>query len=237
MINSRKVIGIIGGMGPMATADMFRKIIERTDASCDREHLHILIDNNTDIPDRTASILAGSDEPVSYMVASAKRLADAGADMLIISCDTSHFFYNKVAANCEIPILHMPEETAKVMSKMGIRCAGLLATVGTLKSEVYDKIFAKYGIEIVKPDDEGQKKLMHMIYDEVKAGKCADTAALDSTLDKMEEQGCEAFILGCTELPIAYEGYTGRNFLDPAVCVAETAIVAAGGKLKSEVTV
>lgn len=236
MINSRKVIGIIGGMGPMATADMFRKIIEKTDAGCDREHLHILIDNNTDIPDRTASILAGTDEPVEYMAASAKRLADAGADMLVISCDTSHYYYDKVSARSEIPILHMPEETAKAMSRAGIRCAGLLATDGTVLSGVYDKIFSRYGIELIKPDAEGQKKVMHMIYGEVKVGKRADTSALESTLDAMEEQGCEAFILGCTELPLAYEGYTGRSFIDPAEIVAEAAVIAAGGKVKSEVT-
>ena len=81
MIHGRKVIGIIGGMGPMATADLFIKIIENTAAKTDQEHLHVLIDNNTDIPDRTACILAGNDAPLGPMVESAKRLVDQGADL------------------------------------------------------------------------------------------------------------------------------------------------------------
>ncbi len=237
MINSRKVIGIIGGMGPMATADLFKKIVEKTEAACDREHLHILIDNNTDIPDRTACILAGSDEPAKYMLESAQRLEKTGADLLIIPCNTAHFFHGKVAEGCGIPVLHMPEETARTAAEAGIKCAGLLATDGTVQSGVYDVIFAKYGIELIKPDSDGQKKLMHMIYDEVKAGKPADTAALDSTLDSMEKAGCEAFILGCTELPIAYAGNTERRFLDPTSILAEAAIIAAGGKVKTEVKI
>ena len=83
MIHGRKVIGIIGGMGPMATADLFIKIVENTAAKTDQEHLHVLIDNNTDIPDRTACILAGSDAPLGPMVESARRLVDQGADVLI----------------------------------------------------------------------------------------------------------------------------------------------------------
>lgn len=237
MINQRKVIGIIGGMGPMATADLFKKIIEKTDAKCDSEHLHIIIDNNTDIPDRTACILKGSDEPAKFMAESARRLEKAGADLLIIPCNTAHFFHRKVSAACGIPILHMPEETARTAYEAGIRCAGLLATDGTVESGVYDKVFEKYGIELVKPDSEGQKKLMHMIYDEVKAGKPADTAVLDSTLDTMVGNGCEVFILGCTELPIAYAGDTSRRFLDPTSILAEAAVIAAGGKVKTEVKV
>lgn len=237
MINNRRVIGIIGGMGPLATADLFKKIVDKTDAKCDGEHLHVLIDNNTDIPDRTASILAGSDEPAKYMLESAQRLESMGADMLIIPCNTAHFFHEKVSAGCNIPILHMPRETAKRASEAGIKCVGLLATDGTVKSGVYDKPFEKQGIKLIKPDEDGQKKLMHLIYDEVKAGKKADTAALDGTLDSMEAQGCEAFILGCTELPIAFAGDASRRFLDPTSILAEAAIKSAGGKVRTEVNV
>lgn len=235
MINSRKVIGVIGGMGPMATVDLFKKIVEKTDANCDNEHLHIIIDNSPDIPDRTACILQGSDEPARFMSESAQRLEKMGADLLIIPCNTAHFFHDEVSAACGIPILHMPEETARAAFEAGIRCAGLLATDGTVQSGIYDKVFEKYGIELIKPDSEGQKKLMHMTYDEVKAGKPADTAALDGVLDDMEAQGCEVFILGCTELPIAYAGNTVRSFLDPTSILAEAAIRAVGGKVKAEV--
>ena len=103
MIHGRKVIGIIGGMGPMATADLFIKIVENTAARTDQEHLHVLIDNNTDIPDRTACILAGSDAPLGPMVESAKRLVDQGADLLIIPCNTAHYFHSGVQVRWTCP--------------------------------------------------------------------------------------------------------------------------------------
>ena len=112
MIHGRKVIGIIGGMGPMATADLFTKIIENTVAATDQEHLHVLIDNNTDIPDRTACILQGSDAPLAPMVESARRLVEQGADLLIIPCNTAHYFHHGVQAAVAVPVLHMPPLSA-----------------------------------------------------------------------------------------------------------------------------
>ena len=235
MINGRKIIGIIGGMGPMATADLFRKIIEMTDASCDNEHLHIIIDNNTDIPDRTASILSGSDAPLRYMTEAAERLTSCGADILIMPCNTSHYFYDRLCKSTSAPVINMIRETARLAHEKGCKKLGLLATDGTVQSGVYDAAFAPFGIELIKPDEEGQKKVMHMIYGEVKAGKKADTDALEPTLDSMEASGAEAFILGCTELPIAYASYEGRSFLDPTSILAAAAIKAAGGRLRSEV--
>ena len=117
MIHGRKVIGIIGGMGPMATADLFKKIIESTAAASDQEHLHVLIDNNTDIPDRTACIEAGSDAPLAPMVESARRLQDMGADVLLIPCNTAHHFYPGVAAAVDVPVLNMPESPAPCFPK------------------------------------------------------------------------------------------------------------------------
>lgn len=235
MINEKKVIGIIGGMGPMATADLFRKIIERTDAKCDNEHIHILIDNNTGIPDRTQAILSGSDAPAGAIAESAKRLEAMGADLLIIPCNTSHFFYPAIAQSVHIPILHMPEETAAFAAKKGIKTAALLATDGTVKSGIYHKAFEKVGIRIITPDESGQAKVMHMTYHEVKAGKKADINALEPTLDALAQQGAEMFILGCTELPVAFAGYDKRCMADPTMILAEAAIRAAGYRVKSNV--
>ncbi|MCF0138069.1 MAG: amino acid racemase [Oscillospiraceae bacterium] len=216
----------------MATADIFRKIIEKTDAERDCEHLHILIDNNTDIPDRTACIIEGSDAPALLMSESAKRLESMGADLLIIPCNTAHFFHGRVSECCGIPVLHMPRETAEAVRSLGIKCAGLLATEGTLLSGIYDGIFEEYGIELRRPSEQARKMLMHIIYNEVKAGRPADTEVLEEELCRMEAEGCEAFILACTELPIAFAGNTLHRFIDPTSVLAEAAITAAGGKLK-----
>ena len=136
----KKTIGIIGGMGPMATVDLYRKIVDYTAASKDSEHIHVYIDSNTDIPDRTEAILHGGKDPVPEMVGSAIRLECMGADFLLIPCNTAHYFYDKICPMVHIPILNMLEETALEVKRQSIACVGLLATDGTIESGVYDQV-------------------------------------------------------------------------------------------------
>lgn len=166
----KKTIGIIGGMGPLATCDLFRKIIDITDAACDQEHIRVCIDNNTEIPDRTAAIISSGASPVEQMVRSAKGLRDMGSDVLIMPCNTAHFFYKSVAETVDVPFLNMIEETAAVIRRKGISRVGLLATDGTIQSGVYEKVFEQTGIDTVKPSAGNQKAVMGLIYDGVKAG-------------------------------------------------------------------
>lgn len=234
MIHERKILGIIGGMGPMATADLFIKIIEMTDADCDGGHLHILIDNNTDIPDRTQSILSGSDAPLRFMAESAERLMAQGADILVIPCHTAHYYYDALQRLCRVPILNMLGVLAQAARSAGYRQLGLLATDGVVQSGTYDSAFHGTGIELIYPDPEGQEALMRLIYRQVKAGKPTDVSALDPCLDGMASRGAEAFILGCTELPLVFSDRPGRRFIDPTLLLAKAAIKAVGGSIKPE---
>ena len=230
MIHERKILGIIGGMGPMATADLFIKIIEMTDADCDGGHLHILIDNNTDIPDRTQSILSGSDAPLRFMAESAERLMAQGADILVIPCHTAHYYYDALQRLCRVPILNMLGVLAQAARSAGYRQLGLLATDGVVQSGIYDSAFHGTGIELIYPDPEGQEALMRLIYRQVKAGK----PAVEPCLDGMASRGAEAFILGCTELPLVFSDLPGRRFIDPTLLLAKAAIKAVGGSIKPE---
>lgn len=232
MIHERKVLGIIGGMGPMATADLFIKIIEMTDADCDGGHLHILIDNNTDIPDRTKSILSGSDAPLRFMAESAERLTAQGADILVIPCHTAHYFYDGLQKLSRVPVINMLDVLAQEAQSAGYGRLGLLATDGVVQSGIYGKAFSSSGVELIYPDPEGQEKLMHLIYAQVKAGKPADTSAMDACLDGMAARGAEAFILGCTELPLVFSNRPDRRFIDPTALLAEAAIKAVSGSIK-----
>ena len=234
MIHERKILGIIGGMGPMATADLFIKIIEMTDADCDGGHLHILIDNNTDIPDRTQSILSGSDAPLRFMAESAERLMAQGADILVIPCHTAHYYYDALQRLCRVPILNMLGVLAQAARSAGYRQLGLLATDGVVQSGIYDSAFHGTGIELIYPDPEGQEALMRLIYRQVKAGQPADVSALEPCLDGMASRGVEAFILGCTELPLVFSDRPGRRFIDPTLLLAKAAIKAVGGSIKPE---
>ena len=159
----KKTIGIVGGMGPMATVDLMRKMIELTDAAADQQHAHIITDCNTNIPDRTAAILSGGADPMPELVRSCLALEAAGADVLVMACNTAHYFYDRIAPFIRVPMLHMPRETAKRAKALGSTRCALLATDGTVQSHVYDAPFAAEGIDLLKPDAEGQRAVMDMI--------------------------------------------------------------------------
>ncbi len=222
-------------MGPLATCDFFEKIIRMTDASADIEHIPILIDCNPRIPDRVKAILYGGEDPVPEILKSARRLTASGAEVLLMGCNTAYYFYDRVNEELSVPLVNMPYETAMGAKRSGLRKVGLLATDGTVLSGVYAKELEKAGVEQILPDETGQKYVMDMIYSGIKAGNSEiDPSGFIRTVDKMMEDGAEAVILGCTELPIAFHLYKLKvPFLDPAVFAAETAIRMAGGKVRA----
>ncbi|WZL73045.1 amino acid racemase [Clostridiaceae bacterium 35-E11] len=223
----QKTLGIIGGMGPLATADLFKKIVLLTDAKRDQEHLHILIDNNTAIPDRTAYILGSGEKPTKYLIDSAKKLENMGAEYLIMPCNTAHYFYEEIVKEINIPFLNMIEETARFIKYnfSTMHKVGLLATDGTCISGIYDQYFNKFNIPLMKPDKVKQPYIMDLIYD-IKSGK--RDISLDrfyQTLEDLKQAGVEIFILGCTELSSAHEIYQFEgNFADPLEIIAKSAI-------------
>ena len=226
----KKTVGIIGGMGPAATCDLMMKIVVLTDASCDQEHLHVIADVNTNIPDRTAAILHGGADPVPELQKSAKRLAAAGADLLIMPCNTAHYFYDSVAAAVDIPVLHMPRQTAEILRQAGVKTVGVLATDGTIQSGVYESALAQAGIRAVYPSSERQKQVMRLIYDGVKARKMALTdIPVRDILAELQGQGAEKVLLACTELPIAFQELgISDGCLDPTAVLAFAAVKQAG---------
>lgn len=230
---NKKTVGIIGGMGPGATALLFQKLIDYTDAKSDAEHMHIIIDNNTAIPDRTTAILNGENTPALCIVESGKKLEMCGAELLLIPCNTSHYFYDDIQEQLSVPVVNMIAETAKECLNNGYTKVGVLATTGTCNTDTYGRELNKFGVETVYPDVEGQKKVMEIIYDQVKAGRKINVQILDQTLKKMASKGAQAFILGCTELPFAIKnGDFGYHFLDSLDILAKRAVEMAGYCLK-----
>ena len=222
----QKTIGIIGGMGPAATYDLFRKIIEKTDAKTDQEHIHICIDCNTNIPDRSKAILGGGEDPVPELVRSGIRLQAMGADVLVMPCNTAHYFYERITPFLDVPLLNMLQETAGEIKRRGIKKIGLLATDGTIRSGVYHKALAEAGIETLIPSPQRQKSVMEIIYQGVKAAKKDFvTAPFQAAVDELFTQGAEVLVLGCTELPLAFEMYgIFAAAIDPTSVLATAAI-------------
>lgn len=227
-----KTIGIIGGMGPLATADLFRKIILCTAAQADQEHIPILIDNNTAIPDRTAAIRGEGPSPVPELLRSARRLMKGGADVLIMGCNTAHYFLPAMLPQLTVPFLSMIDATAQHCAAQGFSCVGLLASAGTCASGIYQKALARYGIRLVEPDLQQQQVLQDVIYYGVKAGDASyDVQAFRQVLQDMRCAGAGQFILGCTELPIAVTRYgVEESFIDATEVLAAAAVSFAGAR-------
>lgn len=230
----KKVIGILGGMGPLATADLFQKITLHTAASCDQEHPRVCIDSNTNIADRTAALLHGGADPRPEMIKSARRLESIGADLLIMPCNTAHNFYDDVAASVNIPVLHMIALTRDALKAKGVKCAGLLATDGTVQTGIYQRTFSGSGIDLLVPEGDDQAAVMDIIYNGVKAGDMNhDVTAFRKTCESLIARGAEVLILGCTELPPAFDIYhLTYPSVDPTLELALGAIRAAGCTVK-----
>lgn len=231
----KSALGIIGGMGPMATCDLFGKIIANTKAETDAQHIRIYIDCHTGIPDRTGAILHGGESPVPYILESAQKLADIGAEILLIPCNTSHYYYSEICENAPVSVMNMIRETAQQLHRNGAKRVGLLATDGTLQAGVYQKELTALGIETVCPLESEQREVMRLIYEGVKADALHfDTTAIREMLSRMEAAGAECIILGCTELPIGFDRYgiSRENTVDPAEILARAAILAAGYEVR-----
>ena len=159
----KKTIGILGGMGPLATADLFRKITLLTKAGCDNDHIRVYIDSNAQIPDRTAAILHGGKDPLPEMRAALHSLEACGAGCVIMPCNTAHYFLPQLQAETKLPFLSMLEATAKACAKFYPgKTAAVLATKGTLATGLYEKALEKEGVSFIIPDDaEKGRGLLH----------------------------------------------------------------------------
>ena len=231
-----KSIGILGGMGPLATADLFRKIVTMTKAGCDNDHIRIYIDDNASIPDRTAAILSGGPDPVPVMADSLRKLEACGADCIIMPCNTAHYFLPRLQAMTQIPFLSMLEAAAEACARQFPgKTAAILATRGTLASGLYQQALAARNVPCLVPDDGEQDALMRVIYEGVKADAAPETYRRDmeAVLSALTGRGADYFILGCTELPLAAQllGLT-QPTVDPTAELARAAIRFCGYQIK-----
>ncbi|PKH11398.1 aspartate/glutamate racemase family protein [Planomicrobium sp. MB-3u-38] len=229
----KKTLGIVGGVGPLATMFIGEMIVRRTKAAKDQDHVNSIITNNTRIPDRTAFIMGRSDDnPVPVMIDDMAKLSSIGAEIIIIPCNTAHTFYDELQMGSPVPVIHMIRETMKRAAQQGAVKVGVLATTGTVTSKVYQQAANEYGLEPVLPSPEIQEKVMSIIYDNVKAGKNADKDTWSEIVNHMENQGCDRVVLGCTELSIVKKEINLPDFyLDSLIVLAETAILSCGYEL------
>lgn len=231
---SRRVVGILGGMGPAATADFFLKLIQATPAAVDQEHLQVLIWSDPSIPDRTEALLTHGADPTPAMIAGAKMLRQSGAGMLAVPCNTAHAFLAAVQTEVDIPIIHMIEETANYVHRLkpAIRRVGLLSTTGTQKAGLYQAWLDHKGIQVLSPGPDSQEQLVMASIRGIKGGKIGQSvkSQLATAARELVDAGAEAIIGGCTEVPagLAPEDIT-VPFVDPARILADSVVRTALG--------
>jgi aspartate racemase len=204
---AENIAGILGGMGPEATVDLYRLIILLTPAKIDQEHFKVLIYSNPKIPDRTQAILGKGENPLPQMIQSAKVLEEAGAGILAIPCNAAHYYLRELAANVKIPILNMIEETCDAFRLLSpeAKAVGLLAATGTVRSRIYHDVFAQAGVEVLVPDDKDQERL-HAGIGLVKAGlhDRFTKETFQSIGGRLMQSGAKSVILGCTEISLTF---------------------------------
>jgi len=202
---AEKVIGILGGQGPEATLDLYRRIIQHTHAATDQEHFRTIIDCNPKTPNPNNAITQGTQDPTRTLCATAQNLEKAGADFLVIPCNTVHIFLDAIRASIHIPVYSIVDETIKTLlgDIPNARRVALLASPAVVATRLYTDRLEEHGIETFLPDEAGEEKVREVIF-AVKSGDKgpAEKEKLLSVTGSLVAQGAQAVILGCTELPL-----------------------------------
>ncbi len=196
-------LGIIGGMGPLATADFLHRLVSMTPGEKDQDHPRILVDSNPEIPDRTLAILGKGPSPVPAILETAGNLMCAGADLLAMPCVTAHHYHEEIQAALAVPVIHMIQEVAgRYEDDFLGRRAGLLATDGTLEAKIFQIHLPSD--RILTPDDATQRDLvMKALYGKtsVKGGETMQAKCLLlQAAGRLIREGAEILVAGCTEV-------------------------------------
>ncbi|MBR6514279.1 MAG: aspartate/glutamate racemase family protein [Clostridia bacterium] len=230
--DNSKLLGILGGLGPMSTAYFYEMITEHTEALCDQDHIDMIISSSATTPDRTGYILGNSDSnPAPRMIADAKKLVDFGADVIAIPCNTAHYFYSEVQENISVPIIHIVYETLRCCKALGAEKIGIMATDGTVLSNTYQRIADEFGVECIVPSADNQQRVMDIIYKSVKQGKPVDMDVFYAVSRELTKKGCDRIILGCTELSLIKRDHGLDSFyIDALEVLAWRSILFCGKK-------
>lgn len=234
--NMTKKLGVIGGLGPVATAYFYELVSLMTDAEVDQEHIEINIISKPSIPDRTDFILERStDNPLPHLIEAGKSLELWGADNIAIPCITAHFFHEELSKNISVPIINIITELVQYLRDNNVKQAGIMATEGTIESSLFQNELLKYGINPIIPSKHSQALITNLIYKNIKAGLPADMGQFKAAKEELLSNGADIMILGCTELSmIKREEQIGSGFIDALELLARCSIVNCGAKLKKQ---
>ncbi|MBT5953107.1 aspartate/glutamate racemase family protein [bacterium] len=219
------MLGILGGMGPQATQFFYQKIIDLTPATSDQDHIPTLILSDPSLPDRTSAILSNeTDEVGNLLIKNAKKLENAGATVIVMPCNTAHYWAHSIQKELNVPFINMIELLASHIKQKYIgKKIGLFSTVGTSKSEIYQKIFRVHDLNVLSPHAITQEKTSQIIKD-IKAGHSLPPLSrkIEFEIERWQhEDNIKCFILGCTELPLLFNDFSPDYVIDPMEILAK----------------
>lgn len=223
-------LGVLGGMGPLATADFLRKLIEATPAACDQEHIPVIVHNVPQVPDRAAAIVSDTGEsPLAAMLAGIETLQKTEVEAIATPCNTAHFWYPELSSSARVPMFHIADVACDAIERRGLRGEiGILGTPGTLQAGFFQQRLADRGFGSLLPSEEEMRRLVRPCIAAVKGGdrakafECA-VPAVDSLIAK----GAVTVVLACTELPVALEASPQRlteHCVDTVAVLAEACV-------------
>jgi aspartate racemase len=221
------VVGVLGGMGPLATLDFLRKMLDNTPAVRDQDHVPVVVSSIPQIPDRTAAYRGEGESPLDTMVASGRRLVAAGAGLIVIPCNTAHLWFDPVQAALGLPMLHLVDAALAEASALTGASArlGLLATEATLGSNLYGGR-SHAGVQWVLPSAAEMRECLTPGIAAVKAGDLERAATLLQALAQaLAQRGAQAIVLGCTEIPLVLQAcHAPVPLIDPTAALARRAV-------------
>lgn len=232
---SKKTLGVLGGMGPAASARFYSLLTEFTKATCDSEHMEILLHSFPQIPDRTAFILGKcTQSPLPEMSAAIAGIISCGADIIAIPCNTAEYFHAELQAVCPVPILRTAYLSARFACLRGVKKLGILATDGTVSAGIYQEHLKKLGVGFALPCEKTQSKISELIYAYVKGSITTDNRELLRAAIELREKGCDAAVLGCTELSLIPRGTEEKFFIDSLSVLAAACVSLCGYPLSAK---
>ena len=209
-----RILGILGGLGPMASVYFCEMLISHTKAERDADHINFLLSSRASTPDRSSFILGISkDDPTDAMTEEARRLEAAGAELIAIPCNTAHYFYESICRAVDIPILNIISETAKFCKYLGVSRIGVLATEGTAASGAYEKYLEEYSVSVVPLTNSEQDAVSRIIFEQIKCGREPDHDSFRSVIKSLRERGAELIVLGCTELSLIKKQFEQPEYI------------------------
>ncbi len=233
-----KTLGILGGMGPMASALLYEKITTNTQASCDQDHLNILLYSHASLPDRSCAIQSQNTQEIQEnLINDLVFLEKMGANVLAIPCNTSHYFYQEMANTVKVPLLNMVSLTCDTVAENSYKKVAILATEGTIYSGIYQKELQSRGIAVLEMPCHLQERVNQLIYQEIKEGKPGNRENFLEIETYLRGQEVDQILLACTELSVfATQTTLSPLYTDALEILCKEAILSCGASLKERIT-